>query len=386
MRSLLLLSALASFAACATTPSKDDPGSPDAGGATDAATAPTDAASDAPPAYLACADASRPASLSCGTLAWAKSPVAAARPRNHHLTEIVETSSGPYLFEMGGYNGSAGIFANVDAAPIAADGSLGKWVSQTPLLYGTAGSTGGVVGNVLVVAGGNVGISISTGTMSAVVNGDGTVGSWKQGPAMAHARMHAGSFVQGNSVYVLGGFDGQTVYSDIAKTTVSADGTLSAWAVAGQLPMTLSHFSVSLVGNYVYITGGLNMSAYDDPPALTTVYRGEIAADGTLGGWTTMTPLPEPLATQASFVYGGYLYVGGGIYVTATAGDEVKSVWRTPIDATGTLGAWKPVASLLIARGHVHQLPMFENHVYSLAGAIDFNLDSTSELDIGTLQ
>jgi hypothetical protein len=187
-------------------------------------------------------------------------------------------------------------------------------------------------------------------------------------------------------VYVLGGFDGQTVYSDVAMTTVSADGTLSAWTIVGQLPMTLSHFSVSLVGNYVYVAGGLNMSAYDDPPALTTVYRGVLAADGTLGGWTTMTALPEPVATQASFVYGGYLYVGGGIYVTATTGDQIKNVWRTPIGATGALGTWQQVASLLVARGHVHQLPMFENHVYSVAGAIDFNLDSTSELDIGTLQ
>jgi hypothetical protein len=41
---------------------------------------------------------------------------------------------------------------------------------------------------------------------------------------------------------------------------------------------------------------------------------------------------------------------------------------------------------LLIARGHVHQFPLFKAHVYSVAGAIDFNLTSTDEIDVGSFQ
>jgi DNA (cytosine-5)-methyltransferase 1 len=37
-------------------------------------------------------------------------------------------------------------------------------------------------------------------------------------------------------------------------------------------------------------------------------------------------------------------------------------------------------------RAHVHLLPVVGNHVYSVVGAIDFNPDSTGEIDIGTFE
>jgi hypothetical protein len=95
-----------------------------------------------------------------------------------------------------------------------------------------------------------------------------------------------------------------------------------------------------------------------------------------------MPSLPVALATHASFFYGGYLYAGGGINDTG----QEKRVWRAPIGGDFTLGPWESVASLPIARGHVHQLPVLGNHVYSVAGAIDFSLDSTGEIDVGTFQ
>ncbi len=93
--------------------------------------------------------------------------------------------------------------------------------------------------------------------------------------------------------------------------------------------------------------------------------------------------MPTGLATHSSFFYGGYLYVGGGI---DNAPAEEKRVWRAPVNADHTLGAWEQTVSLPIARAHVHQLPIFGNHVYSFSGAIDFNLDSTDQIDIGTFQ
>jgi hypothetical protein len=252
--------------------------------------------------------------------------------------------------------------------------------------YALGGMTGGAVGNVIVLAGGDTGKVIGITSYSAVVGDDGSITSWKTGGTIGHPRMHAGSFSIGNTMYIMGGFQDPSVWNDVVKATVAPDGTLSAWTPAGTLPGPRSHFSVSRVGNYVYMAGGMAISAYQNPPALEDVSRGEIAADGTLGGWTSMTPLPVDLATHASFVYGGYLYIAGGISDTGATADQEKRVWRAAIDATGALGTWEPVASLKIARGHVHQLPLFQNHVYSVAGAIDFNLTATPETDIGTFQ
>jgi hypothetical protein len=167
------------------------------------------------------------------------------------------------------------------------------------------------------------------------------------------------------------------------SATVGSDGTLSAWTKVGTLPGPRSHFSISLVDGYLYLTGGLAVSAFQNPPNLGDVISAQIAADGTLGPWNTLTPLPVPNATHASFFYGGYLYVAGGITGTTNPIQENR-VWRAPIQADHSLGAWELAAPLLVARSHVHQLPTFENHVYSVAGAIDFNLNSTDEIDVGT--
>jgi hypothetical protein len=186
-------------------------------------------------------------------------------------------------------------------------------------------------------------------------------------------------------MWVLGGFDGSSIWSDIVSTTVQSDGTIASWAPAGQLPTPLSHFTVTLLGDYVYLTGGLQQADGGDanPPDVTNTWLGQIEADGTLGGWTALTPLPVAEAAHAAFAYGGYLNVCGGINNVPAEEDRC---WRAPILADHTLGAFAEIASLPIARGHVHQMPVVGTQVYSIAGAIDFNLDSTTHIAIGSFE
>jgi hypothetical protein len=94
-----------------------------------------------------------------------------------------------------------------------------------------------------------------------------------------------------------------------------------------------------------------------------------------------MTDLAVAEATHASFFYGGYLHVCGGINDVPAQEDRC---WRSPIASDHTLGPFEEIAPLLIARGHVHQMPVLGQRVYSVAGAIDFNLDSTTEIDVGS--
>ncbi len=81
-----------------------------------------------------------------------------------------------------------------------------------------------------------------------------------------------------------------------------------------------------------------------------------------------MPNLPQAMCTGASFFYGGYLYVGGGI--GGLNDTQLDNVYRSPIGADHSLGAWEVAPALGIKRGHVHQFPIFQNHVYSVAGAI----------------
>jgi len=345
------------------------------GGAHDAA---VDAGWDA---TAACSAADASSELTCGTLTFAKS-AATTRPRNHHVTLTASVGSGTMLYAVAGVNDDAPI-DYVDRVPIAADGTIGTWVTEPPLPVASGGLVGDVVSGVLVVAGGTTPSGVTDQAYSSVIQADGSLAAWQPAGTVLEPRMHASSMSRGNTMWILGGFDNQTVYGDIVSATVQADGTVSAWAPAGMLPGPRSHFSLTLLDDYVYIAGGLSVSAFDEPPDLSDVWRGQIEADGTVGDWTQMTSLLIAEATHASFSYGGYLYVCGGINDVPAQEDRC---WRSPVLADRTLGAFAEVASMPIARGHVHQMPVIGHDVYSIGGAIDFNLDSTSEIDVGTFE
>lgn len=348
---------------------------PDAGSHADAA---KDVTAEAGFDAAVCTSPDASTSLSCGTLAFAASPVT-SRPRNHHVTLLANTGAGPMLYAIGGFDGQTGDYANVDRVPLAQDGSLGTWVSDTPIPFPTGGMVGEVVTGTVVVAGGTGITEVYDQAYSAVIQSDGSLSAWQSAGTVGEPRMHAASIVQGSTMWVLGGFDNQSVWSDIVSAKVT-NGTVAAWAPAGQLPGPMSHFTATLVGDYVYLTGGLSQSAFNNPPELTNTWRGQIQTDGTLGGWTAMLPLPVGEATHAAFYYGGYLNVCGGINNVPAQEDRC---WQSPIGPDHSLGTFEEISSLPIARGHVHQMPIFGTHVYSIAGAIDFNLDSTTEIDVG---
>ncbi|WP_146646422.1 Kelch repeat-containing protein [Labilithrix luteola] len=340
-----------------------------------------DASADAKQAEaVSCDDRRATSAMTCGSLSWSTSEVK-SRPRNHHATFIVSTAAGPYLFAIGGADGQKGI-ASVDAAPVAADGSLGPFEGRAPLTMPTGGLTGGVVGNVIVVAGGMTDMSVTAESFRAVVGDDGSLGAWAPAGSTGRARMHPGGFTRGDSIYVLGGFDDPNVWDDVVRATVGADGIVSAWMPAGTLPGPRSHASVLERDGFVYLVGGLEKSAFDNPPLLNDAWRGRVLDDGSLGEWTAMPSFPVRIATHASFFYGGYLYVAGGM----SGATELNRVWRAVIDADHALGEWEEVASLPIARGHVHQLPVFGNHVYSVGGALDLDLHSTDHVDVGVFE
>ena len=328
-----------------------------------------------------CLDPMTAPSAACGALSFEVSTVT-SRKRNHHGTFLATSKAGTNIYVAGGANANT-VMDNVDRYAVNTDGSLGAGVADTPLPHALGGFTGGVVSNVIVIAGGMGSSGVESASYSTVIADDGSLGAWTSAGSVLKNRMHPGSVVSGSSIYVMGGFEDPMVWDDIVRATVNADGTVSPWAAAGTLPGPRSHFSVTLVGDYVYLAGGLDKSAFSDPPDLNETWRGHIASDGTIGEWSAMPALPVALATHSSFFYGGYLYVGGGIN---NAPAQEKRMWRAAVNANHSLGAWEATMPLPIARGHVHQLPVFQNHVYSFSGAIDFNLDSTDQIDIGTFQ
>jgi hypothetical protein len=329
----------------------------------------------APDLASGCGDPARLVGAGCGALAWTMSPVA-SRPRNHHVTVLHQSTAGAFLHVLGGLDMGTSL-GDVDRVEVLADGSLGTFVPEPRLPLGVGGHVGAIANGTIVVAGG----MLSDRSWSARLQPDGSLVTWVAGGSVLKRRMHGGAIARKNSMCVMGGFDTGGVWDDIVCTSVNDDGTLAPWAPAGTLPGPRSHFSVELVDGYVYVVGGFDTPANKNPPNLKTVSMAALADDGGFGPWTAMPDLPIGKAAHASFYYGGYLYVAGGLSDALLPED---TVFRAPIAVDHTLGPWEPAASLPIARGHVHQLPVKGDHVYSIAGAIDSTLDSTAEIDIAS--
>src|SRR5207244_13637976 len=157
----------------------------------------------------------------------------------------------------------------------------------------------------------------------------------------------------------------------VYDSTVGPPGTLGAWTATTALPAarafsqavvaTGANSSVSGAG-YLYVLGGATDST-GTPSA--TIYRGTIASDGTISGWTTLsTALPAPLHSFGAAIFFGSLYIWGG----ATTGNvPVKTVYRSSIDAAGALGAWQAEAALPTRRAYFAS-GSFSGYLYAGGG------------------
>lgn len=339
---------------------------------------PTDASAEAEAGIPCWSDLATP-DQTCGTLSWATSDTK-SRLRNHHATYVTHASDGSsFIVAIAGVNVNTEL-NDVDIAPIAADGTLGAFTSgpKYPQLVG--GLTGANANGVIVGAGGMTGAGHSAQVYTSVVQSDGSLGAWQRVAAMNEERMHAASFASGSRIWILGGFS-DVVYDDMIFADVGSDGSIAAWSDAGKLPGPMTHFSIAAAQGYAFATGGLDQVPTSNPPMSKKVYRGVIEPSGAIDTWTAMTTLPAGVCTHSSFVYGGYLYIAGGIDDSPA---QLSTVRRASIASDMTLGAWEDVLSLPIARGHVHMTPVVGTHVYSISGAIDFSLNSTDAVFVGS--
>ena len=314
-----------------------------------------------------------------GTLAWATSDTP-SRPRNHHMTYVVHAQDGSaFLVATAGVNGGT-IMNNTDIAPIAKDGTIGAFTAGPH--YGTfvGGLTGANVNGVLVGAGGNMGATLTDWVFTSVVQPDGSLADWQKQAPMNEQRMHAASFAIGSRIWIMGGFNAASALGDVIFADVGADGTIASWNPGGNLDRARTHFAVSYANGFVWVTGGLGTLPTVTSPTLKDVWRGSVESDGTIDGWTQMTPMPSGICTHSSFVYGGWLYVVGGI----DDNGQSAVVRRAHLEDDGTLSTWETAATLPQARGHVHQLPIENDRVYSVSGATDYSLNSTNAIFVGS--
>jgi len=120
------------------------------------------------------------------------------------------------------------------------------------------------------------------------------------------------------------------------------------------------HFSACVYNGYIYVTGG-----YASPDFISTVEYSSVSDDGSLGGFSATTALPEGRDGHRSFGYNGYLYVVAG---TLDSG-LTNTVLSAKIDTDGSLGAFTEVGTLNTARASFG-LAVSGDTLYVMGGTI----------------
>jgi hypothetical protein len=260
---------------------------------------------------------------------------------------IASTAYNGYLYAAGGCNGTncSTYTTTVDKGQINDDGTI-TWTTTTVL--NAARAYGGLVaygGKLFYIGGLTTGGGSVNSVLDGTIGASGAVSAWAtDASTFTNARGYLAAAQWGNYVYLTGGYDGTSYYSDVQYTKISGGvptnpgcGTVwcttTSWGATGERGLGAAAYA-----GYFYAGGGRNGTT-----ASTAVYRASINdATGALGSFTTETnALPSgPHSFMGMVIHNNVIYAMGGM--TDNAGNAPSTaIACAPLDgSTGAVGTW----------------------------------------------
>ncbi len=234
---------------------------------------------------------------------------------------------GTKLYHAGGWGGNASQPYDVVYTTQLNEGIPASWNSAGSLPLRRFGmAVANYAGRVYLVGGYD-----GQNFLSRVDTFDGT--NWQQAGILPQALNFPAACVMGDRLYVAGGLPGPI--ADVQSVPIGANGMLGTWRSEASLPMGLTT-RLAVWNKCLYTVGGKD--AAGQPRA--EVYQATFGADNTtITAWTQVSTLPQPLALQGVAIRQGILYVLGGettglassgqVYIATINGDCSLSPWAT---------------------------------------------------------
>ncbi len=268
-------------------------------------------------------------------------------------------ATGTHVFVLGGF--SDVVLSSIERAPIEDGGSLGSWELLPPMTSRREGM--GVLyhdGFVYLLGGSAQYGTAGSQVERAAVLPDGSLGDWSVQTALPAPRWGLSAVVHNRYIYVVGGYATQGIESPpvILRTKIKDDGSLGEWVESGQLPSWRNYTTAAVWGNSLYVLGG-----FDGNTKLNSILKAQVFADGGLGTFESAGSLSEEITQPGVVVFGSQMFVvgGGGIYGPR---DRVEV---TTVNSSGVLAPWKVLSPMTVERegfGIAH----VGSHVYVLSG------------------
>jgi hypothetical protein len=217
-----------------------------------------------------------------------------------------------FIYAVGGGNGPNGhhLLRSVERAAILADGRLGPWHKEKEMLnYERRCAKVVAEGDYLYAIGGFGGVLFDS-IERAHFNPDGSLGPWHllKSKLTMPRYIHAVAETP-DHLYILGGHAQEGGNGESAAEYVKLDKQrdMTTWRATAAMEQGRYALAAAVHGDRLYALGGMNGATY-----LDMIEESRIKADGSLGAWHKVAPLPAPLADFGTVVHGDWLYVIGG--------------------------------------------------------------------------
>ena len=277
---------------------------------------------------------------------------------------------GDHLYIVGGIDGNDRYVHTVEFAQIQSDGALGPWQVGSDINEGRFYNAVVAANGYLYTLGGGSGERGHENypldsVERAQINSDGSLGEWEVISHMNTARRGLKAVIHHNTLYAIGGYDGQFLKS-IERATLNEDGSLGEWRMEQHESIIDRYIhSAAIHDDTLYLLGGHmrdpTKASYGD------VESSRIQSDHSLSAWQIEKHgLLTPRLVAESFTLNNYLYIAGG----HTGSDRLTSVEVARIKANGELDNWRYTTPLPIPRS-AYAVATHQNHIYVLGGGGD---------------
>jgi hypothetical protein len=125
-------------------------------------------------------------------------------------------------------------------------------------------------------------------------------------------------------------FDSRTLSGEVWRGSIGSDSQLSAFEAIDTILARERHATVLVDRTIVVIGGGAARTVLDQVEAVS------VDAQGNLGAWVELPPLPEPRYAHAAFAEDGQIYVSGG-FLRYGSNETSRQVFRLNLDALDTI-------------------------------------------------
>ena len=279
----------------------------------------------------------------------------------------------PHAFWIALLVGTIAVFGLLASSGPAAAGpaaDISGWASVTALPEALDSAAAVTLGDWLYVIGGRSSAGSALNTVRrARINANGSLGAWQTTAPLPVALYSHSATVANNRIYVAAGY-GASYERAVYMTAANADGSLAPWQTLTPLPdgqQRVTH-ALAAVGNQLFVIGGY----FQNP--LASVWRAPIQANGSLGAWTAAPALPTPLYRLSVTVFDNALWVNGGRPTTAAVS---RQVYRARLQDGGNLAPWENLGAALAEGRADHASAVDQGRLFIIGGSDGAAIEST---------